>query len=119
MEGGTLPIDSPLDGSVHETNHLLAAKPHLLSQQPFDEGWLCDLEVGSAAPEAEGLMTSEEAASKYAADQDAFLTSLQSALYGNRSQVGVTLADGGQQLQSIADMLGPAKYFHLVRKLFR
>jgi hypothetical protein len=32
--------------------------------------------------------------------------------------VGVTMADGGQQLQNSADMLGPSKYFSILLKTY-
>jgi glycine cleavage system H lipoate-binding protein len=118
MEGGTLPVESPLDGIVTSTNHLLSNQPHLLSRKPFDKGWLFELESEAPSPVEAGLMSREQADSKYAVDQDRFLAYLQNAASGSQHSVGITLADGGLRLQNIADMLGPPKYFALLKKAF-
>jgi len=118
MEGGTLPMESPLNGIVRNTNPLLANQPHLLSRQPFDKGWLLELEAEAPSAEEPGLMSREQADSKYAGDQDKFLAYLENATSASHHSVGVTLADGGQRLQNIADMLGPTKYFALLKKAF-
>jgi hypothetical protein len=47
-------------------------------------------------------------------DKSRLLDLIARALQGNRPQAGVTLADGGQRLQNIADILGPTKYFNLL-----
>lgn len=118
MEGGILPVQSPLDGIVRSTNHQLANQPHLLSRQPFDNGWLIELETAAPSIEEAGLMSREQADSKYLVDQDKFLASLRNAASGGCHSVGITLADGGQRLQNIADILGPNKYFALLRRIF-
>jgi glycine cleavage system H lipoate-binding protein len=118
MEGGTYPVESPLDGIVRSTNHLLSNSPHLLSRQPLDKGWLLELEAEAPAVEEAALMSKEQADSVYGPDQDRFLAYLENAASGSHPSVGVTLADGGQRLQNIADMLGPTKYFALLRKAF-
>jgi glycine cleavage system H lipoate-binding protein len=118
LEGGTLPLDSPIEGLVRDTNPLLAGEPHLLHFQPFDDGWLYEIEADSAAVEAANFMDWEQASSKYASDKNAFIASLQTSQRKNNPSVGVTLADGGQRLQNTADILGPSRYFDIVRKAF-
>jgi glycine cleavage system H lipoate-binding protein len=118
MEGGTLPLEAPLDGVVRDVNHELTAKPHLLSLQPLDDGWLFELGVDEPSGETAGLMAADEARPRYAADRNRFLALLSSALRGRRPAVGPTLADGGEKLQNFADMLGPTRYFALVRQSF-
>jgi len=117
MDGGTLAIDSPLDGVIRDTNHQLAEKPHLLRTDPLDHGWLFDLELED--PNRPDLMPVGQADPKYGRDNANFESLLASALERGRSEIGVTLADGGQQLQSVADMLGPRRYFALLRKIYR
>ena len=118
MEGGTLPVDSPLDGVIRSTNHQLADQPYLLSRQPLDNGWLFELEAEAPVVGKAGLMNRDQADPKYGADQDRFLASLRNAASRDHQSVGPTLADGGQRLQNIADMLGPNRYFALLRKVF-
>jgi glycine cleavage system H lipoate-binding protein len=118
MEGGTLPLESPVDGIVRRTNHQLSSHPHLLASRPNDAGWVLELEWDPSSLEQAGLMDRDQADSVYGRDQDRFLASLQNAAAGGHSPAGVTLADGGQRLQNVADLIGPYRYFALLRKIF-
>jgi glycine cleavage system H protein len=117
LHGGTLPLEAPLDGVVLDVNPDLIDKPFLLCQEPFHDGWLCDLEANDEAVAAAGLMSAGEASMKYEADQSRFSASLAAASGSRRLPVGITLADGGQRLRNIADLLGPTRYLALVRRL--
>jgi glycine cleavage system H protein len=117
LDGGTLPLEAPLDGVVLAVNPDLIAKPFLLCQEPFQDGWLCDLEADDEAVATAGLMSANEARMKYAIDQSRFTASLAAAPGSRRHRVGITLADGGQRLRNIADILGPNRYLALVRRL--
>jgi glycine cleavage system H protein len=118
MEGGTLPLECPVDGRVVGINTALEEQPHLLHQEPFDQAWLYELRPESSISEAPHLMEMDEARKKYSADQNRFMTMLSAAMHGNRSSIGITLADGGRRLQNIADVLGTGRYFSLIRQVF-
>jgi hypothetical protein len=118
MEGGTMPLDTPCDGIVRKTNQLLTERPDLVQSQPFDEGWLLDLQVEDAARAAEDLMNLEEARPQYAVNESRFRELLDNALRKGQPSVGTTLADGGQLLRNIADILGPSRYFSITRKIY-
>ena len=118
LEGGTLPLEAPLDGVVLAVNPDLIDKPFLLCQEPFNDGWLCDMEADDAAVATAGLMSADEARMKYAADQSRFGASLAAVSGGKHPSVGITLADGGQRLRNIAGVLEPTRYLALVRRLF-
>jgi glycine cleavage system H lipoate-binding protein len=117
MEGGTLPVASPLNGVIRDTNRQLAEKPHMLRVHSLDHGWLFDLELDEQSKSPD-LMTADQADPRYGQDEAAFSSLLANALERGHSEVGFTLADGGQQLQSVADMLGASKYFSLLRKVY-
>jgi len=117
LEGGTLPVASPFDGIIRGVNRQLAEKPYLLGVHPLEHGWLFDVELTEPA-KSPGLMTVEQACSSYGRDEAAFSSLLANALEHGHKEVGITLADGGQELQSVADMLGPDKYFALLRKVY-
>jgi glycine cleavage system H protein len=117
-DGGTLPLGAPCNGVVRAINRQLSEHPHLLLMQPFDEGWLFDLEVAESSFNPADFLDWNQASSVYAADQDRLMNLLASASHAGRPAVGITLADGGQRLQNIAGVLGPAKYFSLLRKVF-
>lgn len=116
-EGGTFPLVAPLDGTLVQANPELAERPHLLATDPFERGWLCEVEVADAAPEALGLLEPAAAARLFERDHHHFQAVLARALRAGGG-AAPALADGGAPLQGVADMLGPARYFTLLRKVF-
>ncbi len=118
-EGGIYPLESPVSGTVKRTNTFLVAAPHLLSCDPFDQGWLLELEIRPEDASFEDLMTADQAASKYEEKRCRLASLVSRALHGNNPQVGVTLADGGQSLRHHADVLGSDRYFSFVRRVYR
>ena len=116
MDGGALGLESPLDGAVQSINHDLIDKPHLLSLQPFDEGWLCEIESKNEDAEPAGLQMAVDIRPKYSADRSRFLASLAGAAKGRRPPMGITPADSGELLRSFAEILGPARYIALLRQ---
>ncbi len=118
MDGGTVPLEAPLDGVVRTVNNELVTSPHLLGSQPFDDGWLYELEAEDAETITTEWMSAGEAEPRYRSDQTRFLESVTGALRGRRTSVGLTLTDGGEKLRSFADILGPTRYFALIRQHF-
>jgi glycine cleavage system H lipoate-binding protein len=116
MEGGTMAVAAPVDGTVRDTNPEIGRRPHLLSLNPLDHGWLYEVELTAGG--CSDLMSAEGAEREFADTEAHFATALLHATDPGRGEVGITLADGGQQLQNIADVLGPAKYFALLRKVY-
>jgi glycine cleavage system H protein len=118
MDGGTVPLEIPIDGQVRSVNYELVAKPHLLTMKPFTDGWLLELQPASSTLAAVEWMTAEEAQPVYRGDQTRFITSLTGAIRGKRSQVGASLANGGEKLQSLIAILGLTRYIAMVRQYF-
>lgn len=118
MEGGTLPFEAPCDGCVNRTNPLLTGQPHLIQSRPFDEGWLLELRVDDAAIQSAPFLDIEAARPVFEASDRRFRELLESALRKGQPQVGATLADGGQLLRNVAEVLGPDRYFAIVRKVY-
>jgi glycine cleavage system H lipoate-binding protein len=118
MEGGTLPIVAPLDGEVKSTNAQLVNNPHALCDAPLDHGWLFDLSTDPGSLEHAELLGIAEAAKIYGADESRFQSLIAAEFTKGGSAAGLTLADGGQLLRSVSAMVGPTKYFRLVRDVF-
>ncbi len=117
-EGGTFPLECPMDGVVHDTNRTLGERPHLIHDEPFDLGWLYEIEPNLPVGDNPDLLDPGQAARNYQSDQNRLMALLAAATRSNHPEVGLTMADGGQQLQNISDMLGPARYFSLVCQVF-
>lgn len=117
-EGGTLQITSPLDGEVWDANAPLADRPHDLCDYPMDRGWLFELMIKEEDLAQAKLLSMEDAEKIFTDDNAKFQMLVKAELEKNYEATGVTLPDGGQFLQSVADMLGVEKYFKLVRDVF-
>jgi glycine cleavage system H protein len=118
IEGGTLPFESPCTGVIRATNRQLIENPHLLLSHPFEDGWLFELEVEGSFLQSVDFLNTEQAGLVYASDQSRFQMMLSSACRAGQLQIGFTMADGGQPLQNVADVIGPGKYFSILRKVF-
>jgi len=119
MEGGTFPVAAPVDGRLTRVNPALAERPHLVMSRPCDEGWLYELEPDreKASQEYSSLLEADAAAHLYAHDARRFRTELLRALR-SRTPSDPALADGGEPLASVSDMLGPERYFALLRLVY-
>ncbi len=118
IEGGTLPIISPVSGTVRSTNAHLAENPHAVSMSPLGQGWLFELTVDNAVEPDSDLLPVAEAAPIFAEDERRFQGLISAELIRGGEAVGQTLADGGQALCNLPDILGPTKYFRLLRNVF-
>lgn len=118
VDGGTLAIDAPATGITSACNEHLAVNPHLLSQEPFDHGWLFEMDWTAASTEDPLLLTASAAAPHFERHANAFRASLRRAMPGEDSRVGATLADGGEPLRNLAAVIGPRRYFELLRRAF-
>jgi glycine cleavage system H lipoate-binding protein len=118
MDGGTLPIVSPISGKVCQSNTYLAENPHAICASPLGQGWLFELLSEGAVVHDNDLLPVADAARIYAEDGRRFQALLSAELTKGGADVGITLADGGQALENLSEMLGPAKYFKLVRSIY-
>jgi len=114
MEEEAFPLASPVDGEVSACNRKVIDEPRLL--RVSDEGWLFQLSVTPEAWKGAGLLAEREATERFALDA----ARLNEALLAEHPDpaVGVTLADGGQPLQAVADIIGAKRYVAILRRLF-
>jgi len=118
MEDGTFPVRSPIDGDVTAINTISRDQPRELFLHPFDEGWLYEISGENAALDSASLLDTAKAEKVYAGDTLAFRETLLKTLKETSGAAGITLADGGILLHNISDMLGPKKYFAILREVF-
>ncbi|HTP14022.1 MAG TPA: glycine cleavage system protein H [Bacteroidota bacterium] len=118
LEGGTLPIVSPLDGEVTRTNAILVDQAHDIRDDPFGRGWLFEVSTSVDLFNLSFLYRMGEADRYYSEDEKKFQTLVGAEEKKHRSTTGATLADGGQPVQDVASMLGPDKFFVLLMKVF-
>jgi glycine cleavage system H protein len=119
MEAETFALKSPLDGFLKAVNEPLVASPHLLQAQPFERGWLFELDGVPTDDGGDGSMELESAAAAYAADLARLRISLRDALRGRNPGAGTTPEGGDLQIEGIVRLLGPSRYLKLLRQAFR
>lgn len=118
LDGGTLPIASPISGKVSGSNAYLAENPHAICSSPLDQGWLFDIVTDGPIVRDADLLALSDAALVYAEDQKRFQAMLSAELSKADADIGLTMADGGEALESLSEMLGPSKYFKLVKNAY-
>jgi len=118
LEGGTIPLVSPVTGTVTATNARITEVPHELHAHPLTDGWLFAVKIDSPISVQGGLMSRQDVERVYATDAAHFNDLLIGALKGNSRSVGATLQDGGQALQDVSAMLGPKRYFEILREVY-
>ncbi len=116
-EGGTFPIAAPVTGRLRRSNPALAERPHLIVSRSFDEGWLYEMEIDRDSSEMSLLLDAPAAERLYAQDGRHFREDLLRAVR-SASAEAPALADGGAPLSSISEMLGPTRYFALLRLVY-
>ena len=118
LEGGTIPVKSPLNGVVRRTNSRVAQEPHEMCLHPENEGWLFELEINKGEFPTEHLLHKKDIEEAYSGDMILLRSLVTAALQEHTDSVGMTLADGGQALPSVSAMLGPQRYYEMICEVF-
>lgn len=118
IEGGTIPVYSPLDGEVTKVNMLLMDQPHDLCSDSMEHGWLFELTTGEEIFNRSSLFRIGEAERIYRDDERRFQALVSAELRKHHAVAGATLPDGGQVVHNIAAMVGAEKYYQMLREVF-
>jgi glycine cleavage system H lipoate-binding protein len=118
LDGGTFAVDAPVSGTIHKINSRLAEEPHELTIHPLSRGWLYEANVAPDELADAKLLKREDIKEIYSNNSRRFRTLLSEAAMGASVDVGVTLQDGGQAIVDIVSMLGPKRYFQLLREVY-
>lgn len=116
LEGGTLPLTSPLDGVVSAVNAAVNVEPHEIHLSPLHRGWLLDVSCPSVEKEMEAALRPSDAGCAYSKDEARFKDLVIEEMKDQYPAVGLTLADGGQVLRDVAERLGAKRYFRMITK---
>jgi glycine cleavage system H protein len=114
---GSHTLHAPVSGRLAERNSAVMEHPHLLSEDPYDAGWLVRLS-GADLPPAE-KSSAPETASGRVRDELAALRADVLAHVQQMQQAGATLYDGGVHVSTVHDLLGPKRFFKLASRLFQ
>ncbi len=113
---GLLPLGAPIRGVVVNGNQGLQNDPSQLVTDPYEEGWILDLVVENTE-ELEGMLRAEAAREQAGLDLRRFRRRVALQLFAAMDAVGPSLADGGELLTDLRQMLGGSSYLDLLRDL--
>jgi glycine cleavage system H protein len=118
LEGGTIPISSPVEGIIYAINANIYDEPHKLPTQPLTQGWLFEVQTQEEDLTSLALLTKTDVEKHYTRDMTRFNKMLKDSIKASHMSIGATLADGGQVLQDVSQMLGPKRYHELIKSVF-
>ncbi len=116
-EGETLTIPSPVEGTVEGVNAALVHSPALLVSAEKEQVPLLYMRVAADEFQKWTLMTREEAEEAYDRDMQTFRDRLRAELKPPQG-LGPTLADGGESLRDVPDMIGTRRYCEILNTTF-
>ena len=117
-EGELIPLRSPVSGKVARSNPALVRDPTLLFHDPYDAGWLIEVESGKGVAGQPGLCDGTGRRLHAARQMRRFHRDAMAFLHRDPG-VGPTAQDGGEPLTDIRRMLGRERYHRLVFALLR
>jgi glycine cleavage system H lipoate-binding protein len=114
---GALWIGAPVRGLVVKENQALRDRPEQLVTAPYTDGWIADFMAGDMA-DVDQLVPAELSRERSRLDLQRFRRRVAMQLLADDAgRVGRTLADGGELLTDLRQMLGGTKYLDVVREL--
>jgi len=114
---GELWMGAPLAGAVVRENQALRDQPEQVVTAPYTEGWIAEF-IAADMAEVEQLVTAELARERSRLDLQRFRRRVAMHLLADDAgRVGRTLADGGEFLTDLRQMLGGPKYLDIIREL--
>lgn len=113
---GVLPLRAPVAGVVIDGNRALWEDPDQLVTDPYGKGWLVDLIVVKPS-ELEDLLSAEAAREHTRRDLRMFRRQVALHLLADTEILGPSLADGGEPLADLRQMLGGTAYLDLLQEL--
>ena len=116
---GTLSVRAPVGGHLERENPALRERPGLIVESPYHDGWLVDLIPSQADMALGGLLDAAAARERTALHLRRFRRRIALDLLADASPVGPCMADGGEALTSLSEILGGARYLKILREVLR
>jgi glycine cleavage system H lipoate-binding protein len=116
---GVLSVRVPVGGHLERENSALREQPDLIVESPYRDGWLVDLIPSGGDTALKGLSNATAAREQTALHLRRFRRRIALHLLADVAAVGPCLADGGEALTSLSEILGGARYLELLREILR
>jgi glycine cleavage system H protein len=114
---GVLRIGAPVRGSVVRKNQALRDRPEQLVTAPYTEGWIAEF-MAEDMVDLDQLTPADLSRERTRLDLQRFRRRVAMQLLADDAgRVGRTMADGGELLTDLRQMLGGPKYLDVVQEL--
>jgi glycine cleavage system H protein len=115
LKGGTVPLHSPVSGTITRVNRMLREEPQVIVSDPLAAGWLFDVECRET--NLQNTMDKRQAVFHYTKEKERFTTLLCNSLRRTALDVGTTLADGGSFVANLGEVIGHKKLFSIILEI--
>ena len=116
---GVLSIRVPVGGRIERDNPDLHQQPGLIVESPYHNGWLVELTPSGDVAAPGRLFDAVEARERSALHLRRFRRRVAHHLLADVASVGPCMADGGEALTSLSEILGDARYLEILREVLR
>jgi glycine cleavage system H protein len=106
----------PASGVASRANPLLRTAPRLVVEEPYDAGWLLEVECAAPAAALVALQPAPAMAARAESLAREFAASALAQARRARECVGAALPDGGEPAADWRSVLGPRAYHALVQR---
>ena len=111
-----VPLRSPVTGNVSQLNLEVQQNPSLISSSSYDRGWLLEISCDEAIESHQGLLSAEQVEENTATQlKELHIIALKNL--PDHNEVGATLADGGEPLADLRQILGTRRYYDTIIRL--
>jgi len=100
VDSKTIDILSPVNGKVVRVNNKALASPELVNQNPYQEGWLFEVEAPKAKADLNNLFSGKLA-------KDWMLETVSTLRAKMSGELGMAMQDGGVPIDGFAKSLSP------------
>jgi len=107
LEDLTVPLVSPITGSVQAVNLHLKSKPELIARDPWGVNWLLKVKPTNLALDLENLIIGSQALSWYQKEEQDLGERIDGMLTksGKVHKLGLTMQDGGRKISRLRELL--------------
>lgn len=117
-DGDLVPLRAPVSGKIARANPALAREPALLIHEPYDAGWLMEVEAPGGLAMQRGLCGGTERRLRAARQMSRLQRDAMAHLHLDPG-VGPTAQDGGERVVDLRRALGRERYHRLVHSILR
>ena len=116
LEDLSVPLVSPITGSVKAVNLHLKSKPELITRDPWGVNWLLKVKPTNLAHDLENLIIGSHALSWYQKEEKELSAVIDAMLAqsGQSEKLGLTMQDGGRKISRLGELLTAEQYAQIL-----